>query len=260
MPDLVEVIVSSEKRKNLLILLESGPKSWDEIKTVLNVTSTGMLPQIKILEEEGLIQRVDKKLELTPIGYILTTHMDPFIRTVEVFAKHKKFWQEHLITVLPDEILLDIRDLGNYRIIENTDEEIFDVDTFLENISRTKTLKGLSHIVHPKFPDFFMNLPKKDAKVSLIFTPGVLKMMREKYPGWIRKWLSFETTSLYVTRKDIKFSFVVTDSYFSISLFYNNGIFDSKNDVISHDPSALAWGERIYTYLLTQSEKIDTPD
>jgi predicted transcriptional regulator len=260
MPDLVEVIVSSEKRKHLLMLLESEPKSWEEIKTVLDVTSTGMLPQIKILEEEGLIQRIDKKFSLTPIGYILTTHMDPFIRTAEVFAKHKKFWQEHLITVLPDEILLDIRDLGNYRIIENTDEEIFDVNTFLKNISPAKTLKGLSHTVHPLYPEFFLNLARNGVKLSLIFTPGVLKMIKEKYPGWIRKWLSFETTSLYVTRMDIKFSYVVTDSYFSISLFYNSGIFDSKNDVTSNDPSALAWGERIYAYLLTQSEKVDTPD
>jgi len=260
MPDLVEVIVSSEKRKNLLMLLESGPKSWEEIKTALRVTSTGMLPQIKILEEEGLVNRAEKKYVLTPMGHVLTMYMDPFVRTADVFARHQKFWQEHQITVLPDEILLDIRQLGNYRIIENTDEEIFDVNTFLRNISNGKTLKGLSHTIHPLYPQFFLDLAKKGVGMSLIFTPGVVKMLREKYLDLIQEWLKLETTSLYVTKTDVKFSFAVTDSYFSMSLFYTSGIFDSKHDIASNDPFALAWGERIYNYFVTQSEKVKTLD
>ena len=63
-----------------------------------------------------------------------------------------------------------------------------------------------------------------------------------------------------MSRKRFKFSFTVTDSYFSLSLFYNNGVFDSKNDVVSNDPSALRWGERIFSYFLKQSEKIEKID
>ena len=88
------------------------------------------------------------------MGKVLTTYMEPLVRTMEILDKNKKFWDDHNIDVLPFDILLDIRDLGNYRIIENTDEEIFDVNTFLKNISTAKTLKGLSHTVHPLYPDF----------------------------------------------------------------------------------------------------------
>jgi predicted transcriptional regulator len=114
--------------------------------------------------------------------------------------------------------------------------------------------------VHPTWPPFFMILAKKGVNCSLVFTPGVLKMMNEKYPGWIREYLGLSNTSIYVTKKDFKFSYTVTDSYFSISLFYNTGFFDSKNDVASTDPSAIAWGERIYAFLLEDSEKIERPD
>jgi|SRR5208337_3529812 len=260
MNELLNVISASDKRRNLLILLNKGPREWDEIKKLLKVTSTGMLPQVKILEEEHLIERDGRMFSLTPMGKVLTTYMEPLIGTMEVFDSHKKFWGEHNIDVLPFDILMDIRNLGNYRIIENSDEEIFDVNTFLKNISPSKTLKGLSHTVHPTYPDFFMNLARDGVETSLIFTPGVLKIMNEKFPGWVGEFLGFGTTSLYVTKKDFKFSFVVTDSYFSISLFYNTGIFDSKNDVTSNDPSALDWGERIYAFLLEHSEKIERPD
>jgi predicted transcriptional regulator len=260
MNELLNVISASDKRRNLLILLNNGPKEWDDIKRILNVTSTGMLPQVKILEEEHLIERDGRKFSLTPIGKVLTAQMEPLVRTMEVLDRNKKFWHEHNIGVLPHEILLHIGELGNYQIIENSDEEIFDINTFLKNISQSKILKGISHTVHPKYPNFFLTLAKKGVESSLILTPGVYRVIKEKYRDLLEEWLECKTAHLYVPSEDIKFSFVVTDSYFSLSLFYNSGVFDSKNDVVSFDPSARKWGDRIFTYYQKQSEKIESLD
>ena len=260
MSDLLSVISASEKRRNLLILLNSGPKKWDAIKNTLSVTSTGMLPQVKILEEERLIARDGKNFSLTPMGRVLTSKMIPLIKTMDVFDREKKYWHEHSLDALPHELLLDISDLGNYWVIENSDEEIFDITTFLNNIAKSKTLKGISHAVHPRYPEFFLNLAKTGVEMSLILTPGVFKIMRDKYYDAFEKGLKYKSSSVYVSEENIKFSYTVTDSYFSISLFYNNGVFDSKNDLVSRDPSALAWGERIFSYYRNRSEKIETLD
>ncbi|MDO9323363.1 MAG: winged helix-turn-helix domain-containing protein [Methanoregula sp.] len=260
MTDLLSIVSASDKRRNLLILLNSGPKSWDEIKTALAVTSTGMLPQIKILEEEHLIARDGKKFKLTPMSLVLITYMGPFLKTIELFDKHKQFWQEHDLSVLPDEILLTISDLGNYQILENPDEHIFDINPFLNNITTSKNIKGISHTVHPKFPDFFLSLAKNGVRSSLILTPGVFKIVKHKYHDMLEEWLRIETTELYVSKNDLKFSFVVTDSYFSLSLFFNNGVFDAKHDVVCYDPSARAWGERIFSYYKKHSQKIESLD
>jgi len=260
MNELLNVISASDKRRNLLILLNSGPQEWDDIKRILNVTSTGMLPQVKILEEEHLIERDGRKFYLTPIGKVLTTQMEPLVRTMEVLDKNRKFWREHNLGVLPHEILLHIGELGDYQIIENSDEEIFDINIFLKNISQSKVLRGISHTVHPRYPNFFLTLAKKGVESSLILTPGVYRVIKEKYRDLLEEWLECKTAHLYVSPDDIKFSFVVTDSYFSISLFYTSGVFDSKNDVVSFDPSARKWGDRIFAYYQKQSEKIESLD
>lgn len=142
MNELLSIISASDKRRNLLILLNKGPQEWDDIKRILKVTSTGMLPQIKILEEENLIQRDGRRFSLTPIGKVLATRIEPLVRTMETLDKNRKFWREHDLTVLPFELLLDIGDLGNYSIIENADEQIFDVTMFLKNLSTAKTVKA----------------------------------------------------------------------------------------------------------------------
>ena len=257
MSDLLSVISASDKRRNLLIPLNDGPKEWDEIKQTLRVTSTGMLPQVKILEEEHLVEREGKLFSLTPLGKTLTAHMIPLVRTMDVFDRNKKFWQEHNLHALPTDLLMDISDLGDYRILETADEEIFGISAFLDNINKAKTLTGISHTVHPRFPDFFLNLARKNVKMSLILTPGVFKIIHAKYRNLLKEGLNLESAQVYVSKEDIKFSNITTDTYFSLSLFYNNGVFDSKHDIISYEPSALEWGNRLFSYYLERSEKVE---
>lgn len=256
MNELLNVISASDKRRNLLMLLNNGPHEWDDIKRILKVTSTGMLPQIKILEEEHLIERHDRRFSLTPIGKVLTARMEPLVRTMEVLDKNRKFWHEHDMGVLPHEVLLNIGDLGNYQIIEVPDEDLFNINPFLQNLAQSKIIKGISHTVHPKFPEFFTALAKKGVRSSLIFTPNVYRIVSDNYNDMLEEYLICKNASLYVSKENLKFSFAVSDSYFSLSLFYTTGIFDSKHDVISRDPSALRWGDHIFTCFKKQSERI----
>jgi predicted transcriptional regulator len=258
MNELLNVISASDKRRNLLILLNSGPREWDDVKKILNVTSTGMLPQVKILEEEGLIERDGRKFSLTPMGKVLATHMEPLLRTMEVFDKNRKFWLDHNIGVLPHELLLTIADLGNYEIIEVPDEDLFNINPFLANIAQARSIRGITHTVHPKFPEFFTALAKRGVHSSLIFTPNVFKIVSENYADMLSEYLSCSTASLYVSKENLKFSFALTDSYFSISLFYNSGIFDSKHDITSRDATALRWGDQLFTYYRKLSKKVES--
>ena len=89
--------------------------------------------------------------------------------------------------------------------------------------------------------------------MSLILTPGVFKVIHEKYQDLLKEGLKYNTSSVYVSNTDIKFSNITTDMYFSLSLFYNNGVFDSKHDVVSSRSFCSCMGT---TPLLLLSEKI----
>ena len=56
---LIDLVFRSDKRKNLLILLDSGSKNIDEIRDELDVTATSILPQIKKLIDNDLIVQED---------------------------------------------------------------------------------------------------------------------------------------------------------------------------------------------------------
>ncbi len=257
MPDLLNVIISSEKRRNLLIYLKEGPRTWDEIKIRLNVTATGMLPQIKILEEDGLINRSGREYSLTDMGQLIVHFLEPLVGTIHVIEQQKKYWQMHPLGVFPPELFLRIRELGTIKLIESGDEEIYVSHTeFQDIVKNSQRVHGMAHMIHPIYPDLFLNLVKKGAETKLILTRRVFEIVREKFRPQIAEWLTYPNAHLYIIDEDIRFSYVVTEKYLSLTLFYVNGVFDSKRDIISQDPSALAWGEDLFTYYMDRSEKI----
>lgn len=258
MVDLLSVVTSSHKRRKLLLLLQHKPRTLEEIKHTLNVNATGMLPQIRILEKKKLVKQEGRKYALTELGHVVTVHLNPLVKTLEVIEKNEEFWYEHDIKAIPFPMLTKIDELNDFQIIENTVEELYEPHKeFLDNISKSKKVRGISPIVHPIYHNFFLQLAEKGTDISIILTRKAFNKLETEYKDLLVRGLSFNNVYLYIFDDDIKLACVVTDIYFSISLFFKNGVFDSQNDLICFDESAILWGEELFNYYKGRSHKID---
>jgi len=257
MGDLTGVIFSSDKRKHLLLLLKSGPRTWEEIKTSLKVTSSGMLPQIHILENEGLVIRSGKDYRLSDLGMLIVYFMEPLVSTLASLDNNKKFWKEHNIGAIPFDLLKRFSELKSLNVIECAMEESFEPHAqFLNSIRQSSSVKGISPIVHPRYPQFFLDGAQHGKDISLILTNNAFNKIKKEYYPYLEEGLKYGNASLYVYHGDIHFAFIVTEHYFSLSLFFHNDVFDSKRDLVSTDPSALAWGDDLFSYYRVRSERV----
>lgn len=257
MPDLLNLVITSEKRKNLLLLLKSRPHSWDEIKSLLNVTATGMLPQIRILEDRGLIRKEGKSYELTDIGRLIVHYLRPLEETTTVIEQQKAYWQDHDIEALPQELLVRLGEIKNPRIIETSVEESFEPhNQFLDMILSSKRVAGISPIVHPVYPKFFLGFASTGREVRLILTRSAYAKIKKEYFAMLAEGLRYPNAELWICDEDLRFAFIVTDRYFSMGLFMKSGIFDSKRDVVSGEPQALRWGEDLFSYYRDRSHRV----
>ncbi len=109
----MDMVFLSEKRKNLLLFLKSGPKNIDEIKEILQVSSTSILPQIKKLKEQKLVLQEDKTYELAPIGKVLVEKMGPIVSTLELFEENFEYWAERDLRGIPPSFGSGCGNLGN---------------------------------------------------------------------------------------------------------------------------------------------------
>ncbi|MFA4860404.1 helix-turn-helix transcriptional regulator [Methanoregula sp.] len=258
MSDLIAIVTTSEKRKRLLILLRHGPRLWDEIKKQLNVTASGMLPQIKILEDEGLIIKERGLFQLTDLGRLVVYHLEPFDKTLKVIDQQKKFWQEHDIEALPPEFFVRVGEIKNPHVIEAGLEDSFEPHSqFLEMILQSKKVAGVSPLVHPIYPRFFLTLAEQGHEVNLILTKSAYKKIKKEYFDMLLECLQYENARLSIYDDDARFAYIVTDIYFSMGLFMKNGIFDSTRDIVSKDPSAIRYGEELFSHCLSKSRPIN---
>ncbi|MFA5294775.1 MAG: winged helix-turn-helix domain-containing protein [Methanoregulaceae archaeon] len=252
--DLFTIITSSEKRKNLIILLNTGPKTWEEIRAVCKFPSAAIIPQIRILESGNVIIRQKGTYQLTTMGRIIAKQLKDLVSTVTVFEGQMTFWQEHDIDSIPDQFLMKIGDLGHVVLDEAQIGGIYQMKKeFLSHISCAKTIYGLIHTVHPLYPSFFLNLANKGADISFILTRQAFEITKADYEDELREWIEIEGIELSILDDDVRFSLITTDLNISLQLFLTNGVFDSMRELFSRDKRALQWGRDLFEYYRNRS-------
>jgi predicted transcriptional regulator len=253
---LLSVLTFSEKRKGILFLLEKSPKTLSEIKDHFHVSSPEISPRVKEMQAANLIFKNEKAYYITPIGRAILEHYRPLLDILASIEKHDSFWKEHSLDDIPFDLLKNLADLKECNLICDSVENIYEShNVFAENISRSRHIKGISPIFIPSYPDFFTELAENQIPTSLILTENVFYKVATEHRDKLQFFLDSPKSELYVI-DSVKLAFVVTDYFFSLSLFYVNGSYDQRNDLVGYDESSVEWGEKLFEYYRRRSRKI----
>lgn len=77
---LITILLSSEKRTDLLLLLKKKPQTIEEINDKLDTNSVAILPQLKRLKENGLVVQEDRVYDLSLLGKIIVRKMESVVK------------------------------------------------------------------------------------------------------------------------------------------------------------------------------------
>lgn len=253
---LLSVLTFSEKRKDLLFLLEKGPRSLSQIREYFNVSSPEISPRLKEMEASNLIFKDEKEYQITPIGKVAAKYLRPLVDTLESIEKNEDFWKDHIIDGIPQHLLDRISELGDCNIHEEGLENIYDSHkSFLENISRSKEVCGVSSIFIPIYPEFFANLANNNVPTSLILTRNVFEKVKNEYTETMQAYLDSDNTKLYLI-ENARVAFVATDNFFSLSLFFKNGTYDPQRDLMGTGQTISNWGKDLFEHYKKEAREI----
>jgi predicted transcriptional regulator len=255
---LIDLAFLSEKRKDVLLLLEEGPKTGDEIKTALNVNSTSIMPQIKKLKEGHLIVQDDRNnYKLSDMGEVVVEKMEPLLNTVRVFEESYDYWTNHDFTAIPEYLLNRIDELGNYFMLEADLNRLFEIpEDFKNNLLVSKNVKMFLSYFNPLHVDMYLELAKKGAELCLILTEPVFDRMKMDYFKELKSLMESKNVQIYICDKNITLKNVVTERFCLLVLFDKKGKFDHQR-LMSYDESAFKWCEELFTYYKNMSTRLD---
>lgn len=254
---LTDLLFMSQKRKNLLLLLRDGGKTIEEITDTLNVTSTGMLPQIKKLKEELLVFQDEKEYRLTPLAEILVEKMQPLLDILEVIEEHKDFWQERDLSGLSPVFLERINELKPYSLVKPDTDKLFETHSvFQENVEKSKDILSLTSIFHPVFPETFLRTGDKDAEITLIVTKRIYERLRADFGKKLKLYLNQEKKRLFVCDEEVKIAMLTKTEHFMMADFLTwKGAYDQES-ITSFEPAPMKWAEDLILYYKNRAQEI----
>lgn len=253
---LLSILTFSEKRKDILFQLEESPKTLTEIKDYFQVKSPEILPRLKEMEDANMIVKQDGMYRLTSLGKVSAIYYRPFLDTLTSIEANEDFWRNHDLNAIPDTLLNRIQELKDCRVVRNEHEHIYDSHkSFMENVMSSTQFMGFASIFLPSFPRMFLELAQKNVPVSIIITPNVFFKVKNEHSPEIDEFINYKHTSFHVY-DNAKIAFAVTDRFLSLSLFFKNGTFDPRTDLVGFDSSAIKWGEDLFKHFKENSIEI----
>ncbi len=244
-----EIVWFSEKRRKVLLLLLSGPKSPEEMKKEFGVDWRALILPLKELKEEGLVRNPEGSYELSNIGKLIVENVKPIEGILNLFGKDTDYWVKRDLDAIPEYLLQRIGEIEDSIIAEPELNDMFEPPReFTEHLMSSKYVHSVFSIYHPLYPSLYSKLAEKGTELSIILTEAVLERMQEDRQKELKKIQHFENINLFLYKKEVcPPPIVVTDNLFSASFFNDQGMYDHR-DIVSFSQSSLKWGEELFKY------------
>ncbi|MDP4228598.1 MAG: ArsR family transcriptional regulator, partial [Bacteroidota bacterium] len=142
---LLSILTFSEKRKDILFLLQENPRTLSEIKDYFDVKSPEILPRLKEMEAANMIIRQEGMYKLTSLGKVSAIYYKPFLDTLTAIETNEDFWRDHDLSAIPDTLLNRIQELKECKVMRDEHEHIYDTHkAFVENVLSSTRFIGFT--------------------------------------------------------------------------------------------------------------------
>ncbi|MBQ3620815.1 MAG: winged helix-turn-helix domain-containing protein [Methanosarcinaceae archaeon] len=245
---ILEILLLSEKRRDILLDLRSGPKTIDDLKTDLECKSSPVMVQIRILMHHRLIEEKDGYYSLTKLSEILLPEMSRIIDLFETLDAPDNYWSRMDIQAIPPHLLDLLDEIGKISVRIPEKAYIFECsDDFVRDLKDSSSIMEISSIFKNVYVQEYVRLAEDGIPVSLIFSSEVAKRLEDEYPRIFCRLMRLDNVRFFFT-DDIRFaSCTVTDRFMSLSLFTKRGYY-YNHDLISYKKSAIEWGTDLFLY------------
>ncbi len=255
----LKFLLTSRVRTKVVISLIEGPHNLGDLKKDLNLDAASISHALKNLGERQFVVKRDNAYNLSQKGRIICIKLIDVIKTVYAVQGNEKLWLNHDIDDIPKALLSTLGDLSDSILVESEPTDLFKpFDNFNNILLKSNNIKGLSPIFRLDIVESIQKRVENGADVELIFTGNVLTKLLSTVDSEslldLENYISMDNLRIWQIDNNIKVAFTVTDNFLSFGLFSSTGEYDSTKDLVSNDPDALAWGNRLFNYYKAKSK------
>ncbi|WP_292390658.1 helix-turn-helix transcriptional regulator [Methanosarcina sp. UBA5] len=257
MEDNLQAIYRSRLLTEILLSLNESSRKLSQLREITGSTSQAIIPKLRKLEEDSLIETKEREYCLTPVGKIVASGVADSFATFGTINKFKYFWSTHYMEGIPTSLLKEIGCLYNSKILHDRRTKILNVYTNqLKMIKEAEHIYGISSVITEGYADSISEKVKEGSPVELIIPINVAEELKQSpYAEKLEALKSYKNFQLRYKNEDLKIGLIVTDKCLALSLYKKSGIeYDITTGLFSSDSKAIEWGERLFEYYKIHSD------
>jgi predicted transcriptional regulator len=257
---MIHSIYSSRLKIQILLTLINKTASLSQLRDVTGSTSQALIPKIRNLENQALIEAANYGYHLTPLGRAVALNVEAFIQLMGGIDQHRNFLTIHDLSDLPEPFLLRIGDLYNSEAKQDTSTDMFFVYSHYLDILKDATyIHTLSSVASPSLAQILIEKVVSGMPGELVVNEQVIELLtKEPYASTMQALSGYPNLIVWVTNEKLQLGLTVTDKYLSLGLFKKDtNLYDSSSDLFSNDPRAVEWGENLFRYYKERSTQLD---
>ncbi len=256
---LIRFVLTSAKRTGTLLMLRGGSRTLREIREATGSSSSGIIPQLRLMEEKGLILRRSSEYELTDTGRLIAEHLHRSLRMADLIVSDADFWNSHDISAIPEDFRMRLYDIGNYRVITAAGSDVLMIHReYIDKIKNSGWILDVCPVFHPEYLRDIVKLADDDRYISLIITESVLSRVVEHGEDTLAEALEHPGVDMRICR-NAGVGLTVTESMFAMMLPLKTGLPDFYTRIISLECSAVRFGMELYLHHEANSYPLKHP-
>jgi len=250
---LITILLSSEKRTDLLLLLKEKPLTIEEINDKLDTNSVAILPQLKKLKEIGLVAHEEKVYDLSPLGKIIVRKMEPLVKALRLLEDNYDYWSSLKPGEIPPGFFKRMEEFvthipGRY----NGDDTSCVYQRMTEAFRNSKKVLIIISYPNSQYPGICAEHAKKGSNVSVILTHYVFEKYIYEFKKELETLLLHDNSDLYILGNNVvPPTIAVTDSMVLTCFSSGKNTQDKNNSMVGFGEEAVSWGLELFEYFKT---------
>ncbi len=255
MQQLVSMLLS---RRVVEILKEvsDGVKTKKELRKTLNISSSALIQVLSKMTSLELIQEENGCIYILPKGKIILDFCETIRRYEKFLNVFNSYVNNYVIEDLPDYLVRRFYELSEIKVVEKDCDVLRPHKEFIDGLKISEFIYGYTAVFFPEYVNTFLRFAEEGKEIKIVVSKDVFRQIVKNYENELRKGLEYDNVEFYVSNRDFKFSFVVTDIFFSISFYLRNKLFDYKRDFICESEDGIRWGVDLFNYVVRNSVKV----
>lgn len=258
-PDDVKFLVASHVRMKILLSLYDGPKKLGYLREATGIASSTLIHGLRQLEEKRWLVRKGDNSYLTSKGKVVLLNLIKLMEKFKTFDIQLNFWKNHNLNGIPLELQKDIDALRESYLVEVTLDNLEEPFTrYLKMLSEAKNMNAVLSVLFSRHTDAIHKILLKGGTAKLILAEDIFKQFMEQF-DWneLQKYIKSGDLEIMVISENLEVACVVSDIFFSLGLFFEDGVYDTSRLLMGHDMEALAWGDKLFQYYESKGKKVD---